>query len=226
MSAENQTPDQPRPAMPIAAFASVVAIVLRVVRHPPGLWGVGALGLFGGARLRLWHAMALTLATMVVSDLLLWAFTGLDFKYSLGHPSRLYVYPSFLIYVLIGRLLRNKHSLGSIACAALAGSLQFFLVTNFCEWLFQPWQPGYDDLPDIYRYSRDLNGLVSCFTLALPFYQGEMPYTAHPFMLFRDFRLSLFWSCLGDVFFATVYFSAYAKFAKAAPGETQMAARA
>jgi hypothetical protein len=226
MSADNQSSDQPRAALPIAALASVVAIVLRVAPHPPGFWGVGALGLFGGARLRLWHAMMLTLGTMVASDLLLWLFTDLDFKYSLGHPSRLYVYPSFLIYVLLGRLLRNSNSLGSVALAAVAGSLQFFVVTNFCEWLFQPWMPGYEILPDLYRYSRDLNGLAACFTLALPFYQGELPYTAHPFMLFRDFRLSLFWSCLGDVFFATIYFAAYAKFAKTAPANTQMPARA
>ena len=189
----------------MAILASVVAGLLRIVPHPPNFSGVGALGIFGGARLRLAQALLLPACVLLISDFGLWTLTGFDGKYSPMHLSRVYVYAAFFIYVAIGRCLCREHSLKRTALAALLGGLQFFIVTNFCTWLFQPWEPGYDLIPSPFRYSRDLSGLEACFAYALPFYQSELPYVHAPFMLFTDFRLSLFWICAGDVVFATAY---------------------
>jgi hypothetical protein len=201
-------------ALGIAVVAGIVAAALRVVPHPPNFSGVGGLGIFGGARLRAWHAFLLPLGIMIASDCALWVLTGFDSKYSLGHLSRVYVYASFMIYVALGRWLCDRTSLRSIALAATLGGLQFFVLTNFCSWLFQPWEAGYETIPDAFRYSRDLSGLATCFAYALPFYQGELPYVDHPFMLFTDFRLSLIWTCLGDVIFSTAYLLVYARLAQ------------
>ncbi len=209
-SHEEETPMRPV-ALGVALLAGFLAAVLRVVPHPPNFSGIGALGIFGGARLRSWHAYVLPLGIMIGSDLCLWVLTGFDPMYSLGHLSRVYVYGAFMGYVLIGRWLCTRSSLRDVVLAALLGGLQFFIVTNFCSWLFQPLEMGYDQLPDPYRYSRDLNGLITCFWLALPFYQGELPFVNHPFMLFTDLRLSLFWTCVGDVVFSVAYFWVYAK---------------
>ena len=196
-------------ALAIVVAAGIVAAVLRVVPHPPNFSGVGALGLYGGGRLRSWQAFLLPLSVMILSDLALWTLTRFDDKYSLGHVSRLYVYASFMIYVLIGRWLCTRHSIGSIVLASTVGAVQFFIVTNFCDWLFQPWQPG---VLDAYRYSRDLNGLMTCFAMALPFYRNDnLPAVDHPFMLFTDFRFTLVWTFLGDLIFTTVYLLADAK---------------
>jgi hypothetical protein len=206
-------PEKPtwRPlALAVAVNAGILAAVFRIVPHPPNFSGFGGLGLFGGARLRGWQAYVLPLAIMVLSDLALWMLTGFDFKYSLGHLSRVFVYASFMIYVLIGRTLRQTNSVWSITLAATLGGLQFFVLTNFCEWLFQPWQPYYDQIPAPFRYSRDLNGLLTCFAYALPFY-GDVPIVDHPFMLFTDFRLSLVWTILGDIIFSVAYFWIYAR---------------
>ena len=210
-SPEHETPQRPL-ALSIAVVAGVLAAVLRVVPHPPNFSGIGALGIFGGARLRGWQAYLLPLAIMVLSDLSLWLLTGLDPKYSVGHLSRVYVYASFMIYVAIGRVLADKNSLGWIAVTATAGALQFFLVTTFCDWLFQP----YMEMPAIYRYSRDLNGLAMCYLAALGFAQNEGAGVFHPFMLFSDMRLALAWSVLGDVLFTTVYLLIYARLTKRA----------
>jgi hypothetical protein len=216
----DKTPEQESPprslALSVAIVAGIIAMVLRIVPHPPNFSSVGALGLFGGARLRAWQAYALPISIMVLSDLTLWVLTGFDFKYSLGHLSRLFVYASFLIYVFIGRSLRHRTSVASILFAAALGGLQFFILTNFCEWLFQPLQPYYEQIPEAFRYSRDLSGLGTCFAFALPFYQGEVPYVDHPFMLFTDFRLSLVWVCLGDFLFTTAYLLVYGKLAERA----------
>jgi hypothetical protein len=224
MSADDKSPEQPSPppsiALSVAAVAGLIAVVLRIVPHPPNFSSVGALGLFGCARLRGWQACVFLMGSLMVSDMLLWTLTGFDEKYWLGHLSRPYVYASFLLYIPIGRWLMRRTTIASIALASSLGALQFFLVTNFCEWLFQPWQPYYDQLPEVYRYSRDLSGLATCFTIALPFYQNDLPFTPHPFMLFRDFRLSLAWTYLGDVIFSTVYLLAFAKLAKLSPVST------
>jgi hypothetical protein len=155
-----------------------------------------------------------------VSDALLWMRTDFDANYWVGHLSRFYVYASFLFYIPIGRWLQRRNSIGAIALTSAVGALQFFIVTNFCTWLLQPFEPGYDQLEGVYRYSRDLNGLVTCFTLALPFYQSDLPFTPHPFMLFTDFRLSLAWTFLGDFLFGSVYLLACARFAKLNPVPT------
>jgi hypothetical protein len=212
MNTEKPAADRTSPiAAGVTVAAGILAMILRIVPHPPNFSAVGALGLFGGARLPAWKAYAYPLGVMVLSDLTLWVLTGFDFKYSLGHLSRVFVYASFMIYVFIGRCLLRQTTAGSVALAVTLGALQFFVVTNFCEWLFQPWQPYYYDIPAAFRYSRDWDGLVTCFAVALPFYQTESSIVAHPFMLFNDFRLSLGWLFVGDLVFTITFILVHAK---------------
>jgi hypothetical protein len=200
-------------AIGIAIAGGVLAAVLRIVPHPPNFSAVGGLGLFGGARLRGWQAFVFPLGIMVLSDLCLWIVTGFDYNYSLGHISRLFVYAGFMGYVVIGRLLQRSDSLVSVWLGALAGGVLFFVVTNFCEWLFQPLQ-SYYHLPEVFRYSRDLNGLVTCFAMALGFYQQETG-VEYPFMVVTNFPCALLvWTMLGDVFFSSVYVLVYGQLTK------------
>lgn len=208
----DQEPRRGKIALGVAIGAGVLAAILRIVPHPPNFSGIGALGLFGGARLQTWQAYLLPLVIMALSDFSLWLLTGLDDKYSPLHLSRVYVYASFMIYVAIGRLLIRRNSILMIACAGTLGALQFFVVTNFCEWLFQPFMA----VPDVFRYSRDLGGLATCFVAGLGFYQQDP--TAHPFMLFTDPRLWLAWGILGDVLFTTVYVLVHARLTQPAVG--------
>ncbi len=216
MNTDKTPPDQESSSRPlalgIAVAAGVIAVALRLVPHPTNFSSVGACSLFGGARVKAWHAYLLPLVVMVVSDLCLWVLSKYDFSYSLGHPSRIFVYASFMIYVWIGRWLRDSDSLGSIALASTLGGLQFFVLTNFCEWLFQPMY--YELILEPYRYSRDLAGLLSCFAAALPFYQGETPFGEHPFAVLGDFRLTIVWTILGDFLFTSAYMVIHARFAQ------------
>jgi hypothetical protein len=63
---------------------------------------------------------------------------------------------AFASQVLLGRLARGHR--GGLVLAALAGSLLFFLMTNFAFWLV------FTDM-----YPRTAAGLVSCYVAALPF---------------------------------------------------------
>lgn len=190
----------------LTGCAGALTVVLRIVPHPANFAPVGALGLYGGGKLRSWHAFALPAAVMVASDLGLWVLTGFDGNYSPLHISRAYVYASFLVYVAIGWwMLRQRANFGRLLGASFLGSLQFFLVTNFCEWLFQPFQ-SFTLLPAEYRFARDLSGLLACYAAALPFFQADFPWDFRAFAMLGDPRYGALGTLLGDVVFTGAIF--------------------
>src|SRR5437660_1234417 len=124
MGKETNTPSGP--ARPLAGGLTVLAAVLRLVPHPPNMTPVTALGLYGGARLPLGQALALPLAVMALSDVIL------HYVVYPGYPPfQPWVYVSLVVNVLLGRLLRRTNSPAKVAAVALLASVQFFLLTNF-----------------------------------------------------------------------------------------------
>ncbi len=125
----------------------VLGALIRVTQY----WNfapVGALSLFAGARLRGWQAYLLPIALMAVTD----PFLG---GYSVATPL---VYASFLVNVWIGTRLRNSENPLHIGGAALAGSVQFFLITNFA------WLGGSN------MYPHTLSGVLQCYAAGIPFF--------------------------------------------------------
>lgn len=210
-ASQNESPRRDVVATAVTVLVGVLACLLRLVPHPANFSTVGALGIFSGARLRSWHPFALPLAVMIATDCALWAMTG-DFTYSPFDVSRLFVYPAFLLYVLLGKTLAQSSSWLRIGGTAVAGSLLFFFVTNFGEWLFQPLR---GDVQAEFLYSRDLQGLLSCFVAALPFYQGEA-FTLHSFLVVGDSSFMFYRAILGDVFFTVLLFGLYGLLARSA----------
>ena len=136
-------------ARPLGIGLTVLAGLARLAQNL-NFAPVGALSMFGGARLRGWQAWLLPLALMAVTDPLLGG-------YSTATP---FVYGSFLISVWIGsRFLRSTENPFRIGAAVAAGSLQFFLITNFGVWLRFPTS-----------YAHTFQGLVNCYVAAIPFY--------------------------------------------------------
>jgi hypothetical protein len=123
---------------------------------------VGALSLFAGARLRGWRAYMLPIALMAVTDPLVSLMFGYPMRsaYSFATP---FIYTSFLINVWIGSHLRRTENPAWIGGAALAGSVQFFALSNFGTWL-APASP----------YGHTLGGLVNCYIAAIPFFRNTM----------------------------------------------------
>jgi hypothetical protein len=138
---------QKNEARPLAIGLLIVGALIRVTQH----WNfapVGALSLFAGARLRGWKAYALPLALMAITDPLLGG-------YSVATPL---VYASFALNVWIGSRLRESESPLAIGGAALAGSVQFFLLTNL------PW------LCASCGYPAGFTGVLASYTAGVPFY--------------------------------------------------------
>lgn len=148
----------------LAAFT----LLWRVVPHGWNMTPVLALALFAGARLQVPALrFVLPLTVMLLSDLLL----GF-------HDTMLYVYGALLLVVLMGQGLGGKASLPGHAGMSVAGSMMFFLITNFGVWMSGA------------LYPMTAEGLVSSYVMALPFLwktlAGDLFFVV---MFFAAFRL-------------------------------------
>lgn len=157
---------KPRFWMLLALTLSAAAS--RLIPHPPNLTPVVAMALFGGAQFSDKRAAFLvTFGALLLSDLVI----GF-------HSQVIATYGCLALVVGIGFWLRQRKSAGNILIAALASSVMFFIVTNFGVWLI-------DTL-----YPKTMNGLVECFTMALPFFRNTLAGD----MLFTVVLFGLSWS--------------------------------
>lgn len=150
----------------ILAFSLiVVAILFRLMPHPANFAPVAAVSLFAGAKLNKKYAIWIPLLIMIVSDI----FLGL-------HSTIAFTWGSFALIGLLGLWLKGRENIGNILVGALTGSLLFYFVTNFGVWAATP------------LYAKTLNGLVSCYVMAIPFFRNTL---------------------MSDLFFAGVLFGTY-----------------
>lgn len=151
----------------LAYFLIFLGAFLRILPHPANFAPIAAIALFGSAYLNKKLALILPLVAMIISDY----FIGFD-----SLSSRLTVYGTFILVGLLGFWLRVKRSPGRIVAASLAGSLIFYLITNFAF------------LYPAGMYSHDLNGVMSSYINALPFFRNTL---------------------LGDLFYVSLFFGIY-----------------
>ncbi|MCH8557171.1 MAG: hypothetical protein LAT84_05095 [Balneolia bacterium] len=147
----------------------VLAVLSRFLPFPPNVAPVAAIALFGGAYFSDKRvALLLPLGVMLLSDLLI----GL-------HSTLLFVYAAFALIVGIGYMLGKNISPLRIAGASVAGSVIFYLLTNFGVWLVSPYYPF------------TLEGLLASYTMAIPFFHytliGDLLYTT---VIFGSFELA------------------------------------
>jgi hypothetical protein len=142
---------------PLALTLTVLAALVRLLPHPPNFAPVGSVALFGGAKLRGWQAYIVPILAMLVTDPIR---SRLEGNYAPYSWATLVIYTAFLINVVLGRaFLRNNSSAWRIAALALAGSIQFYLITNLYEW----WR-------GLSLYPHSFAGLMTCYIAALPFF--------------------------------------------------------
>ena len=157
----------PRVAVLIAMV--LAAALTRLIPHPWNMTSIAAIALFGGAYFSdKWLAFLVPLTALFISDLALSGFyRGMEV-----------VYLSFALIVGIGLWLQKHRTVWPIAGAALASSVLFFALTNLGVWAWSG------------MYPATVEGLVACYTAALPFFtntlMGDLFYTA---LLFGGFAL-------------------------------------
>jgi hypothetical protein len=128
----------------------LLAVFTRLIPHAPNFAPIGGLALFSGANFKSRITLFMPLAAMFLSDI----FLGF-------HKTIPYVYVSFIIIALIGRLIK-KNQWQSLFKASLISSILFFLITNFGVWATGT------------MYQKNLNGLVQCYGFGVPFFRNTL----------------------------------------------------
>src|SRR5260370_10720634 len=157
--------NEPRPksiwldGRPLACGLAVIAGLLRLVPYPIYNFSpIGALGVFGGARLKWWQALAIPLLVMALTDLALQ-------KWQHKAPFDPFVYGSIAVSVLLGRvLLARTESPWRIGAVSLLASFQFYVITNFGAW-------GMDRYSPTPMYTAHWSRRPKCFPAGLAFYR-------------------------------------------------------
>ena len=131
----------------------LLAAASRLLPHPPNFAPVAAIGLFAGAAFNRRVAWLVPFAALLLSDLVLGFY----------HPvSMVANYLAFATCLALGAgWLARGRSLPRVAGAVIASSVAFFIVSNFGMWA-----SGY--------YPRTWEGLVQCYTAALPFFRNTL----------------------------------------------------
>jgi hypothetical protein len=131
----------------------LIGAVLRVLPHAANFAPIGAISLFGGTYLNKKLAVVVPVAAMIVSDF----FIGFD-----SLESRLSVYGCFALIALIGMAVRKRKNVVTILGGSVAGSILFFLITNFV-WFHSTGM-----------YEQTFQGLMAAYTNALPFFRNTL----------------------------------------------------
>ena len=132
----------------------LILVFARLIPHPPNFTPIIAAAIVSGYFFKNINLSLLTLlVAMLISDL----FIGF-------YENMIFVYVSLLLITLVFHKINKKINFKNLFIYGFAGSLIFFLVSNFGVWALGSF--GVNDLP----YEKSLTGLIECYILAIPFF--------------------------------------------------------
>ena len=144
----------------ILAILIALGVAGRLLPHPPNFTPMAAIALFAGfIFLKRYMAVIAVVVTMLLTDYFAFGYLSAEWFAS---KSMWVVYLALLFPVVFKNFLQKKLGLFRVAGAALTSSTVFFIATNFAVWAFSP------------MYEKTLEGLVLCYTMAIPFFQNTV----------------------------------------------------
>ena len=152
----------------IVLLIIIFGVICRLIPHPPNFSPVTAIALFGGLNFSDKRiAFSIPLIVLFLSDLIL----GIS-------VINLFVYTGFSIIVFLGTKIKSI-KFGNI----ILSSFIFFLISNFGVWII--------------GYPKNIEGLILCYTMAIPFFG---------------------YSIAGDLFFGYLFKFSFGKITSILPG--------
>ena len=125
----------------------ILIFISRVVPHPPNFTPIIALS---------FYTPAIFGIKFLIFYVLIYVLIDIFFGF---HDASLFVWGSIFLISLISQYLANSFITRIIGI--LTGSVIFFTITNFGVWT-----SGY--------YGYSLNGLISCYIAAIPFFNNTL----------------------------------------------------
>ena len=143
-----------------------LAMVARLIPHVPNVAPVAAVALLGGAFLPGFWAVIVPVVAMGATDYLIGTY---EWQVMAA------VYGSFVLTVALGKWVGKKRRAGRIVLGSLAGSILFYLLTNWAVWQFGNWYP------------HTFDGLIQSYYYAIPFFRntlfGDLMYASGLFVM-------------------------------------------
>ena len=130
-------------------FFGVILALSRIIPHPPNFTPILASAILAPMLIKdRWFGMAIPIVAMFISDVII-GFYSYQFV----------IYSSILAISLVAPMRKNYVRLGIMA---VGGSVWFFITTNFAEWMIWDYYP------------KTIEGLITCYTLAIPFFKNTL----------------------------------------------------
>lgn len=136
--------------MVIAILLIIITVLSRLLPHIPNFSPLVAVALFSGVYLNKRYSFLIPLVIYIVSDIII----GL-------HNTVFFTWSTIILIYFLGHYLSKRKTVFNIISYTLLSSIIFFVVTNFGVWL-------------VGWYPRTLEGLIKCFTLAIPFFRTSL----------------------------------------------------
>jgi len=136
-------------------FSLILILALsRLIPHPPNFTPIIAMAIISNYFFKNIYSSILALSlSMFLSDIFIGFYTNMIFVY----------FSLFLINIIFFKINEKyKINYKNIFLYGLAGSILFYLISNFGVWL----------LGDL--YTKNFEGLISCYILAIPFLKNTL----------------------------------------------------
>jgi len=168
------------------SYVVIISLILfasftRIIPHMPNFTPIGAMALFGGAYLKnKYHALIIPIASLWISDLIINNFIFSFYSdFTWFYPGFLWQYASFILIIIVGYFFLKKLNFKNVFISTIFSSVLFFIITNLGVWLSGT------------MYSLDLQGLITCYFMALPFFKGTvLGFICYSTFLFGTLELS------------------------------------
>ena len=132
----------------------LILVFARLIPHPPNFTPIIAVAIMSGYFFRnIYLSFAILLISMLLAD----AFIGF-------YSNMLFVYLSLFLITFVFFKISKKINFKNLFIYGFVGSVIFFIISNFGVWALG--SPGVYDI----AYEKNLNGLVECYILAIPFF--------------------------------------------------------
>ena len=130
-------------------FFGVILALSRIIPHPPNFTPILASAIMAPMLIKdRWFGVAVPIVAMFISDVIIGFYSY-----------QLVIYSSILAIALVSPMHKNYVRLGFMA---VGGSVWFFITTNFAEWMIWDYYP------------KTIEGLITCYTLAIPFFKNTL----------------------------------------------------
>jgi hypothetical protein len=143
----------------IIFVAVAFGIVSRMFPGFPNFSPIGAICIFAGSLIpKKWLSILVSLGMIFITDALMEISNpGMGF-----YPGQYLVYISYIFITIYGFSFKSNLNWTKVIQAPIFATAIFFIVSNFGCFLTMS------------EYSKDLSGLILCYTKALPFINGTL----------------------------------------------------